>query len=233
MGSDAYGEYIGENKVLFLSRYMTLLTYIIQPFVKAIISKSENIERYVYMKRKSYILPNGINLDKFKSKPINQNDHYDFDSKKKRVLFLGSKNSIRKNIKLVQDAISHLNLKDVELINPFPILHEAVPKYLNSANVLAMCSFMEGSPNVIKEAMACNCPIVTTDVGDVKWVLGETKGCYIASFRAEDYAAKLGEALKFSETIGRTKGRRRIEELGLNSETVAKRLIEIYKSVIT
>jgi glycosyltransferase involved in cell wall biosynthesis len=232
MGSDAYGEYIGENKVLFVSRYLTLLTYFIQPFVRAIISKSENIERYVYMKSKSYIVPNGINMDKFKLNPINHNINLDFNPKAKRVLFLGSKTSIRKNIKLVQDAISQLKLKDVELINPFPISHDAIPKYLNSANVLAACSFMEGSPNVIKEAMACNCPIVTTDVGDVKWVLGKIEGCYIASFQTEDYAAKLGEALKFSETIGRTKGEQRIKELGLDSETVAKRVLEIYKLVL-
>jgi len=229
MGSDAYGEYIGENKVLFVSRYITLLTYLIQPFVKAIISKSKNIERYVYMKSKSYVIPNGINMDKFKSNIINHNNDLDFNSDTKRVLFLGSKTSIRKNYKLAQEAISHLKLEDVELINPFPISHEDVPEYLNSSNVLAMCSFMEGSPNVIKEAMACNCPIVSTDVGDVKWVLGNIEGCYIASFQKEDYAAKLGEALKFSETIGRTKGEQRIKELGLDSETIARRLFEIYK----
>jgi glycosyltransferase involved in cell wall biosynthesis len=233
MGSDAYGEYIGENKVLFVSRFMTLLTYFIQPFVRAVISKSENIERYVFIKSKSYIVPNGINLNKFKSNHINHNDYPEFNSEKKRVLFLGSKASIRKNIKLVQDAISHLNLRDVELINPYPVSHDDVPKYLNSANVLALCSFMEGSPNVIKEAMACNCPIVATDVGDIKWVFGKTEGCYIASFRKEDYAAKLGEALKFSETIGRTTGKQRIKELGLDSETVAKHVIEIYKFVLS
>jgi glycosyltransferase involved in cell wall biosynthesis len=232
MGSDAYGEYIGEKKVLFVSRYLTLLTYIIQPFVKAIISKSENIEQHVYIKSKSYVVPNGIDMDKFQLNSIDHNDDFKFNPKKKRILFLGSKASKRKNIKLVQAAISHLKLKDVELINPFPVSHDDIPKYLNSANVLALSSFMEGSPNVIKEAMACNIPIVATEVGDVKWVLGETKGCYIASFTPEDFAAKLTEALKFSETIGRTEGEQRIRELGLDSETIAKRIIEIYKSLL-
>ena len=65
MGSDAYGEYIGENKVIFTSRYLTLMTYLIQPFVKGIISKSANIEKYVFQKSKSYIIPNGIDAKKF------------------------------------------------------------------------------------------------------------------------------------------------------------------------
>ena len=232
MGSDAYGEYVGENKTLFSSRYLTLLTILIQPLVRAIISKSRNIERYVYLKRKSFIIPNGIDTTKFKSGEINYRDELALSSDKKQILFLGSKNSVRKNLKLAQNAVSCLNRNDVELINPYPVSHESVPKYLNSVHVLAVCSYMEGSPNVIKEAMACNCPIVATDVGDVKWVLGKTEGCYIASFKPEDYAAKLSEALKFSQTHGRTQGEQRIKELNLDSVTVAKRIIEIYKMVL-
>ncbi len=233
MGSDAYGEYVGEKKVVFFSRYLTLLTYLIQPFVKIIISKSENIEKYVYLKKKSFIVPNGIDTEKFNSSPKNKNSDLAFTPHTKQVLFLGSKNSVRKNLELAQQALSYLNLNDVELINPYPISHEDIPKYLNAVNVLAMCSFMEGSPNVIKEAMACNCPIVATDVGDVKWVLGNTAGCYIASFQPRDYAEKLREALKFSEMVGKTRGEKRIEELGLDSKTIAKRIIEIYKLALS
>ena len=232
MGSDAYGEYIGDNKVVLWSRYMTMLTLLIQPFVKAIISKSDNIEKYVYLKKKSFIVPNGIDTKKFNGSSINKNNTPDFNTESKRVLFLGSKTSVRKNLKLVQNAMSKLNLDGVELINPYPISHEDIPTYLKSVNVLAMCSFMEGSPNVIKEAMACNCPIVATEVGDVKWVLGKTPGCYIASFNPDDYAVKLNEALKFSEIHGRTNGEQRIKELGLDSETVAGRIIEVYKTAI-
>jgi teichuronic acid biosynthesis glycosyltransferase TuaC len=231
MGSDAYGEYVGENKVLLLSRVSTLLTFLIQPFVKAIISKSGNIEKYVYQKKKSNIIPNGIDTAKFKPLAEDYRDELKLGQTKKYILFLGSKESVRKNIGLVQQAMTYINRSDVELINPYPIPHQAIPKYLNTANVLAMCSYMEGSPNVIKEAMACNCPMVATDVGDVNWVLGNEPGCYLASFQPMDYAEKLKQALEFSETHGRTNGEQRIKTLGLDSETVARRVIEIYKKV--
>lgn len=232
MGSDAYGQYVGANKVTFSSRYLTLLTFLIQPFVRAIISKSGNIARYVYLKGKSFIIPNGIDTRKFQSSAMNFHDELGLNKEKKQILFLGSKNSVRKNFQLAEKAVFNLNRNDIELINPYPVAHQFVPKYLNSVAVLAVCSYMEGSPNVVKEAMACNCPIVATDVGDVKWVLGKTEGCYIASFESEDYAAKLNEALKFSEIHGRTHGGQRIKELGLDSEKVANRILEIYKRAL-
>ncbi|HPH47853.1 MAG TPA: glycosyltransferase [Chryseolinea sp.] len=232
MGSDAYGEYVGENKVIFTSRYLTLLTYMIQPFVKGIISKSANIEKYVFQKSKSYIIPNGIDAKKFHPVKGGFRNELNFNSKKKQVLFLGSKKSVRKNISLVQNAMQYLNSDEVELINPYPVSHSEVPKYLNSANVIAVCSYMEGSPNVVKEAMACNCPIVATAIGDVEWVLGDTPGCYLSSFDPKEYAEKLKLALQFSEIHGRTKGEERLKELGLDSETIASRVVEVYKMAI-
>ena len=232
MGSDAYGEYVGENKVIFSSRYLTLLTYLIQPFVKAIISKSANIEKYVFQKNKSYIIPNGIDAHKFFAAKEDYRTELNLNPSKKQILFLGSKKSIRKNITLVENAMKYLNSDEVELIHPYPIAHAEVPKYLNAVNVIAVCSFMEGSPNVVKEAMACNCPIVATAIGDVEWVLADTAGCYLSSFDPKEYAEKLKLALQFSETQGRTKGEERIKALGLDSETIARRVIEVYKKAI-
>lgn len=232
MGSDAYGEYVGENKVIFASRYLTVLTWIIQPFVKAIISKSANIEKYVYQKRKSYIIPNGIDVQKFHAVKEGFRQELALNPLKKQILFLGSKKSVRKNISLVQKAMHFLNYDEVELINPYPVAHSEVPKYLNSAHVLAVCSYMEGSPNVVKEAMACNIPIVATDIGDVRWVLGDTPGCFLASFDPRDFADKLELALQFASVQGRTFGEERIRLLGLDSETVAKRVVEVYKKAI-
>lgn len=232
MGSDAYGDHIGVNKVSLSSRVSTLLTLLIQPFVKRIICKSENIQRFVYLKHKSCIIPNGINKEKFNSRPINRNQSSNFTNGEKTVLFLGNKADVRKNYPLAEAAVTELNLPDVELVSPYPVSHDDVPTFLKTANVIVVPSLMEGSPNVVKEAMACNCPIVATDIGDVKWVIGDTEGCYVSSFNSKDFADKIKLALQFSSSKGRTNGNERISTLGLDSETIANRIIEIYKAAL-
>lgn len=229
MGDDAQGDYVGVNKIRFSSRFFILSSVLIQPFVKAIISKSPNLEKYVYQKHKSYIVPNGIDITTFKPNPAGYREELGLDPSKKLVLFLGSQERLGKNYPLAKQAVAHLNLPDVQLINPYPIPHEAIPKYLNSADVLVVPSFMEGSPNVIKEAMACNCPIVATNVGDIKWVMGNTEGCYLATFEVEDFAEKIRLALEFAQTKKRTAGWQRIEQLGLDADTIAHKVISIYR----
>jgi teichuronic acid biosynthesis glycosyltransferase TuaC len=231
MGTDANGAYKGENKVVPGSRVSSFLTWLIQPFVKAIISKSPNIEQSVYRKHKSFIIPNGVNMEKFRPRLLNTNCNGLPANAKKKALFLGNKNSPGKNFQLAQSAIQQL--EEVELVCPYPVSHKDVPLYLNEADVLVFPSFMEGSPNVIKEAMACNCPIVATEVGDVKWVIGETRGCYLASFDCNDFSEKIRQAIHFTQANGRTNGRQRIIDLGLDMGTVAKRIVEVYKNVST
>ena len=103
---------------------------------------------------------------------------------------------------------------------------------MNASDCVLLTSFSEGSPQFIKEAMACNCPIVTTNIGDVNWVLGNTDGCYLTSFEPEDVAEKIKLAIEFRETHRHTRGRERIIELGLDSIPVAKRIIEVYEKVV-
>ena len=229
MGSDANGEYNGKNKVKLSSRISSFLTWLIQPFVKAIISKSANIEASVYLRHKSFVIPNGVNMEKFKPQLRAVNNDQSREERKKKILFLASKTKPGKNFPLVQAALEQLGGNDIELVCPYPVSHDDIPRYLNEAAVLVFPSFMEGSPNVIKEAMACNCPIVSTDVGDVSWVLGKTKGCYVASFDKKDFAEKIALAINFSQTNGRTSGRQRLVALGLDRETVARRIIAVYK----
>ena len=228
MGSDAYGEYIGAGRVSFASRYLTLLTWITQPFFTAIISKSSNIERFVYLKKKSFVIPNGIDLEKFRP-DVKSASAIDDLKEATNILFLGSAKNKRKNIELVKQAIHRLGNMNIRLVNPYPVGHHEIPGLLNRFPVLAVCSFMEGSPNLVKEAMACNCPIVTTDVGDVRWVIGETDGCFVADFTADDFARKLESAILYSQKRGRTRGRDQIMALGLGAQDVSQRVIEVYK----
>lgn len=232
MGDDAYGEYTGPDKILFRSRILKLLTLAIQPFANAIISKSKNIDYHVYRRKIAHIIPNGVCLETFDLKKRNNFKIMNFTDNKKYILFLADKNDIRKNYDLAQKAVNLLNDPDIELLAPYPISHGEVVNYLNSVDVFVFTSFMEGSPNVIKEAMACNCPIVSTDVGDVRWVIGNTEGCYVTTFDPQDFTTNLKKALAFAAERGRTKGRDRIIELELDSETIAKKIIEVYKKVL-
>ena len=97
---------------------------------------------------------------------------------------------------------------------------------------MLLTSFSEGSPQIVKEAMACNLPVVSTNVGDVEWLFGNEPGHYLTSFEPEDVAEKLKLAFDFKEKFGRTNGRQRIIELGLDSETIANKIVKIYRKII-
>lgn len=245
MGNDVYGECDQNGKLILKSFYLIISSRLIQPFVSHIIVKSPNLAERIWCKSKSSIIPNGIDIINFK--PIDKyyaRTQLDIDKNSKVVLFLGNPDEPRKNFNLVNKSISILNDANIKLLNPFPVSHSKIPMYLNSADIFILTSFNEGSPNVIKEAMACNCPIVSTDVGDVRWVMGDTEGCYIISKKIQVKSKKLAqdlitetsdkirEAMEFAEKVGRTKGRERIIELGLDSETVANKIIDIYKRLL-
>ena len=232
MGTDAYGEYTGENRIKLKSRFIMLMTFLVQPFVKAIISKSLQIESFVYRKKISHVIPNGVSLEFLKTYSHDIRKELGLEDNKQYILFLGDVNYKRKNFELAENALHLLKRNDVELVTPYPVSHEKVVKYLNATDVFITTAFIEGSSNVIKEAMACNCPIVSTDAGDARWVLGETSGCFITSFEPEDVAEKLKMALGFAKQKGKTKGRERIMELGLNSEAIAERIINVYRKCL-
>lgn len=232
MGTDAYGEFIGVDKIKFTSRYLIFSTYLIQPFVQALISKSQNIEESVYSKKKSKIIPNGIDLEKIAYNKIGFKEELGLDPDKKHILFLGNKKNVRKNYKLLEEAMGRINSNDISVVTPYPVSHDQAVKYMNSVDVTVVPSLMEGSPNVVKEAMACNCPVVATDIGDIRWLFGDEPGHFLTTFDPLDMAEKIQTAIDFAQQKGTTRGRERIIELGLDSKTVAKRIIDVYKSVI-
>ncbi len=228
MGSDAYGQYTGLNKRKVSSFFLIILTTLIQPFFQAFISKSPNIERYIYRKKISFMIPNGVDLQRISNfeQEIGQNIAA---RAKTTVLFLGDPRNPRKNLKLVRESLEMLNDANIELMTPFPVSHDEVIRLLLTCDVLVHPSFMEGSPNLVKEAMACNCPIVATNVGDVSWVIGDTKGCYVSSFDVSEFAHKLSNAIDYSRKHRRTNGRTRLLELELDSSDVALKIIKVYQ----
>jgi glycosyltransferase involved in cell wall biosynthesis len=174
---------------------------------------------------KSHIIPNGVDFKNYR--PIDKKEallKLAWDSSKRHILFSSNPERREKNYQLAESAIKILNNKNIELHFLMNINQNEMPYYYNAADCLLLTSLYEGSPNVIKEAMACNCPIVSTDVGDVRILIEKTKGCYLTTFDADYLALKINEALKFNQ---RTKGHDAIRHL--DSRIIADKLISIYK----
>lgn len=146
---------------------------------------------------------------------------------KKYILFAGAFDNAVKNYPLAKAVVDLL--PEAELIELKGYTREQVWALMYGCDAFLMTSFTEGSPQVIKEAMACGCPIVSVDVGDVTERVEGLEGCYIAKTREPE---ELVELLKQAMTFGRTMGRERIMRDGLTNELVAKKIVEIYNSIV-
>lgn len=220
MGSDVY------DSRFF--RWITVFLHFLR--WKATIVKSAAMKEQLKLKD-IHIIPNGVDTDLFF--PIIQAEIREKIGWDQHIYILFGSNPDRKekNYALAEKACQLLNLTGVKLIPLINITHADIPKYLNACDALLLTSFYEGSPNIVKEAMACNCPVVTTNVGDVQMVLGQTEGCFISGYEPEDIAEKIALAVQFRKKNHFTQGRTQLIDLGLDSNTVARKILDIYIKV--
>lgn len=154
--------------------------------------------------------------------------------KDNEVLVLFSKEFYNKvkNYALAKAAIDVYNQRKesgekARLLEFINYTREQVLWLYNSVDCSIMTSHHEGSPQFIKEAMACNCPIVSVDVGDVKQVISGVDGCYLAERDPIDLAEKLADAIKHGKTNGRSKV---LQEF--DSTIIASKIISIYNEIL-
>jgi len=156
-----------------------------------------------------------------------------WDINAKFVLFSKEFYNRAKNYPLAKAAIDEYNSRfangcEAKLLEFIGYSREQVLLLYNAVDCALMTSDHEGSPQFIKEAMACNCPIVSVDVGDVKQVIEGTAGCYIAERSPGDLAEKLDKAINHGKTNGREKV---MEEF--DSGVIARRVIDVYNEVLS
>jgi len=186
------------------------------------------LEMSCYKRENACVLSCGIDLNVIQSIPrVEARRKLGISIEDKIGLFSGSFDNYIKNYPLAKSAVDKLH--NVQLIELKNYSREEVNLLMNASDFQLTTSIRESGPLVVKEAMACGTPIVTVDVGDVKDIIGNTEGCYIAERHTDDIAEKIRQALAFK---GKTNGRQRIIDLGLSNELVAKRLVEIYKKVL-
>jgi|WetSurMetagenome_2_1015567.scaffolds.fasta_scaffold19084_3 teichuronic acid biosynthesis glycosyltransferase TuaC len=221
-----HGSDVNLNRNLLFSKIASCLAK------HTIVVNNKMVEK-LKLNKKCSIIPCGISLEQcYPIDIILSRKMMDFDINKKYILFSSSFDRVEKNYKLAEESIKLLVEKCL-LIELKEYSREQVTLLLNACDVALSTSTSEGSPQFIKEALACNCPIVSTNVGDVKWLIENTEACYLCNFMPNDVAEKIQTAFKFSGKRDKINNRRRITELGLDSETIAKRIIEVYNEVIS
>lgn len=198
---------------------------------QAVVVKSQEMKRRLGVSR-AIVLPNGVNMDRFKE--YDKQDcqkRLGWDVKKVHVLLPADPSDPRKNAPLAEGAIKLLNESgnyNIEFHGMVGVPNEHTPILYNAADAVVLPSLYEGSANAVKEAMACNVPIVTTDMGDCKERLDGLEGCCVANtYDVVEFASLLKNALDYN---GKTKGRERLLKDELSSSQVAQKLIDIYKS---
>lgn len=178
-------------------------------------------------KKDPIVIPCGVDMDVFyeRNQELSR-EQFDMDKNKYYVLFSSNFKNQVKNYPLARQAIDLIKEIEVELIELKGFTRKEVAILMNAVNAVLMTSKTEGSPQFIKEAMACNTPVISTNVGDVKEVLGTTKGCYIAENDPIDLKDKIVLGLQFN---GRTEGRKNI--VHLDNLEIANKIADLYREV--
>lgn len=176
------------------------------------------------------VIPDGVDFTLFQ--PLSRDEArraLGWEQGKYYVLFANDPTIPVKNSALACLALRRLADRGInaELMIVHGQSQDLVMRSMNASNVLLLPSLAEGSPNVVKEAMACNLPVVATNVGDVAQVIGHTAGCSVCAPDADELAAALATALLHT---GPTTGRNDI--MHLESSLIAERVLELYRQAL-
>lgn len=230
MGDDLLESKNNKGKSTFTGKVIFRLSIWLSKRVDRLIVKSEEMKDRLPNKIHAEVIANGVDLDSFTvTTKESARKRLGLDLQAPCVIFVSDPNRPEKNFQLAREGCLLAEIKDSELHILQGLTHDELSIWYNAADALLLTSFHEGSPNVVKEAMACNCPIISAPVGDVSLLLQSSPNHYIVNYDPVDVANAIKQALS-SRT--RTLGRKRIIELGLDSHSVAKRLIDIYKQTI-
>ena len=232
-GSDLLGERLSGPLRGVLSQLGVFASHVAARRAVGVVVKSRNLEEALPStvdRSKVRIIPNGIDLERFR--PLNQIDCCNklrWDPKKFHVLFTTSSGDPCKRPDLAQAAIEAANRSGVnaEMHTLRGVPHEEVPIWLNGSDAVLLTSLHEGSPNIIKEALACDVPVVSVDVGDVHERISGIEGCYMALPNSDDLGAKLCLVRARGERIA---GRERVRHLSL--EETALKLKHFYHECV-
>ena len=178
---------------------------------------------------RSRVIPNGVDRERFS--PMDRHaarEMLAWPPEERVVLFASDPSRPSKRLGLAEAACEFASKR----IGPIrlEIAHgrppETMPVLMNASDCLLHPSASEGSPNVVKEALACNLPIVATPVGDIPDLLAGVEHSYVCP----SDATSLGQALvRVLHPPKRSDGR--LRSVALDRRTIASRVAAYYVDI--
>lgn len=208
-----------------------ILSQISALFAWQVICVSEQLKSRLWFKRrKAVVIPSGINLLLFCEIPQTQaRKRLGISSRNKIVLFNAANFRKVKRFDIAKEVMKIVmgKVRNVELlVLKGAVDPEDVKLYINASDCLLVTSDWEGSPNIVKEAMACNLPVISVDVGDVRERLLEVvPSAVVATQDPLEIADRVVEVLKLGK---RSNGREKLKEI--SEEKIAYKIKMLYES---
>ena len=233
MGDDLLGTPSnGEGDLGWFSKLMVGTNKVLARNAAQVIVKSQEMAD-VIAPTPSTIIPNGVDLNTFH--PADREvarQKLNLPPEPKVVLFPGNPANPRKGHELALAAIevaSRQLAEPVELLPLWGVEPDQVADYMNACDAMLMTSLIEGSPNVVKEAMACDMAVIGVQVGDVPEMLKGVSGCAVCERDPVDIGRRLTATLRRPSAVD---GRRTLRLRGLDVESVALRVVSVYEQAI-
>jgi glycosyltransferase involved in cell wall biosynthesis len=228
-GDDALGTRGAHGRKTLLSRMLVKLSKAAAKTADTIIVKTRQMKEVFPSEARVMVIPSGVDLRVFR--PLDRIEccrALGLPEEPLKVLFMGETFVPVKNFPLARKAVDALNKTGVDamLLTVSNVSEEDVVLHMNACDTLLITSMAEGSPNVAVESMACNLPIVSVDVGDVRELINSVEGCHIAERNPDELSAAL---LKVLAARKRTDGRTLVANLDISR--VSLRIIDVYRDV--
>lgn len=226
-------EYVGNYR--FLSKPTIFLTKVLCKRKNIFKIFKDKIPPYFASDDRSYYLPNGVNFDNFyEIEETVAKNALSLDKSKQYVLFVSSRDLTRrqKRYDIFAKTLDILKTK-YGMYNVEELIMSGIPRnrviyYFNAASLHLLTSEFEGSPNSVKESIACNTPVVSTPVGNVKDMIGNIEGCYVSeSFEASELAELSFMALNTKRFCGREGLKKNM----LDEGSIKEKLLNIYNNI--
>ncbi|HET8685133.1 MAG TPA: glycosyltransferase [Methanosarcina sp.] len=254
-----------ERKVAYEGSYTSRQIKEAMNFADKVLSVSEDLKLHIVNlginEEKVHVVPNGVDTEKFKpAGKAHARNLLNLPQDKNIVLFVGALRKIKGVDYLIEAAKNFVNtntnlfmvgrddglrknlekraqeLKIADYVRfTGPVNHEDIPLWISASDILVLPSLSEGRPNVILEALACEVPVVATDVGGIPELMvdGET-GHLVPAKNPVELSRKINKLLEDKtrrENMGKL-GRKSIIQRGLTWEAHAKKTVDIYSELL-